>query len=107
MRNSSLGAAQWLHQYLVPELTAVLAVIAQQHATGLALCDGGAQLIATLLVTIPGLQLAQIMAYQLLGAITGHALKRRVGVDHRLLIRRCFADDDALRGRVEYPAQKF
>ena len=103
----AFGAAQRLHHHLVPELGAVLAIVTQQHAAGLTLRDGGAQLIAPFLIPIPGLQPSQILTEQLRGAESAHPLEGAVDVDDRLMLGGRFAHDDAFGRGIQHPAQKF
>jgi len=75
VRDRTAGIAQRLEEDLVPELRAVLAIVAQQRPRTLTLLQRAAQPLAAVLVTIIALEPAQVRANEFREAVAGQALE--------------------------------
>ncbi|MNI81406.1 hypothetical protein D3C73_1380150 [compost metagenome] len=91
---------------LVPEGAAVLAVVAQYFAAGTAFGQRLANARSGKLVPVIALQETAILVKDLVAAVAGQALERRVDVDQNGVIAFLFGDHDAVVGRIDHRLQQ-
>ncbi len=106
MRHAALAIAHRRQEQVVPELAAVLALVAEDDVAVGLVAQGLAQHLQLRLLARRALQEAAVPAHRLLGRITGHAFEGRIDVDDRQVRRDGVGDHHAVDARLDRTLQQ-